>query len=168
MIAIGLGSNLGDSQQHIESAIQALQAHQHINIIQVSGIYLSKPVDGSIQNDFHNAVIALQTSLQPSELLEFCQLIEKHHQRIKHWHWGPRTLDLDILCFNELCLQTQSLTLPHPEIANRDFVLTPLLELDNDLSIPQLGKLNLLPTPPQNIFKKLPKPVLSTKVVEQR
>lgn len=156
MVYISLGSNLGDSHQHILDAITELGNCLKIKLLATSSLYLSKPVDGSKQSDFYNATIQIQTSYSPLELLAKCQAIESLHNRVHLYKWGPRSLDVDILCFDNMIIKTDNLIIPHPEIASRDFVLKPLLEISPDLSLPQLGKLSELTTPPKNVFKIKP------------
>jgi len=152
---LGLGSNLGDSKQHIISAIKELQQLSKLEVLNSSSLYISKPVDNSDQNNFFNSVLKIKTSYSPNELLEQCKLIENSHQRIKLYHWGPRSLDIDIISYGSKSIKTPKLTIPHPEIINRDFVIIPLLELEPTLNLPGLGKISLLPSPPSNIIDKI-------------
>ena len=156
MIAIGIGSNLGNSIETLVATIKDFDSHQKILLKSISSLYISKPVDGSKQNNFYNAVIEIDTALSPIELLAECQKLEQKYDRKYYYRWGPRTLDLDILCFHDEINQTEQLKLPHPELQNRDFVLTPLLEIAPDIKLINLGHLKHLPTPPKNIIEQRP------------
>ena len=106
-------------------------------------MYKSKPLGPKNQPNFINAVIKIKTDYEPIELLNALQDIENKHHRRRIKKWGPRTLDLDILLFNQIEMISERLTIPHPEMINRDFVLIPLFELTNyDFTIPKYGKLN--------------------------
>ena len=149
---LGLGSNIGNSQAQILNAIEDLKQIQKIKVIKISSLYQSSPVDGTDQDNYTNAAICIKTLYSPLELLTTCQLVEKKHDKVYLYHWGPRTLDIDILCYEQLVTSTEKLTLPHPEIANRDFVIEPLLEINPKLKLPHLGLLAELPKPKQNIL----------------
>ncbi len=150
---LALGSNLGDSHQHLLDAIEDLKDDSNIELLNISKLYLSRPVDGSEQNSFYNIVLSIKTYYLPDDLLYKCQQVEKSHHKAHIYRWGPRSLDIDILCFDDLKIESQNLNIPHPEIANRDFVLTPLLEIAPNISLVTLGKISELPAPPSNIFK---------------
>jgi 2-amino-4-hydroxy-6-hydroxymethyldihydropteridine diphosphokinase len=147
---IGLGSNLdssfGNPFQNIQSALLHLKRNTSIKIINVSSCYISKPHGPQNQQDFHNAVAEVECLLQAEYLLSALQEIENLHQRKRNpsEHWGPRTLDLDILTFAKLQTNTKKLTLPHPELVNREFVLLPLMELAPDLLLPDGKKIKSL------------------------
>ncbi len=136
---IGLGSNMESPRQHIISAIQSLGEIQSTRMISSSTLYKSKPVGPQNQNDFINAVVKLDTDLEAIELLDCLQAIENEHGRVRNEHWGPRTLDLDILMFGNKIIQNDRLTVPHPEITNRSFVLVPLAEIESACVIPEKG-----------------------------
>jgi len=125
--AIGLGSNLGDRARHIAQALVELGAHGTVTAI--SGLYETAPIGGPRQGPFLNAVVLLNTSVSPRDLLEECLTIEKNHDRERFERWGPRTLDLDILLFGGRRVKEQGLEIPHPELTKRRFVLEPLLEV---------------------------------------
>jgi 2-amino-4-hydroxy-6-hydroxymethyldihydropteridine diphosphokinase len=134
---LGLGSNEGDRAANLRAALVELPAHG-VEIEAVSSLYETQPV-GEIteQPDFLNAAARVRTGLGPEELLDVCKAIEVEHGRMfaapRH---GPRPLDIDLLLLGELELQSERLTLPHPEITRRRFVLVPLLELDPELTLP--------------------------------
>ena len=136
---IGIGSNLANPVQQVRTAWQELQEIPHTKGIVCSALYCSAPLGPSDQPDYVNAVALLQTQMTALALLEAMQALEHTHQRIRAQHWGPRTLDLDLLLFGEHRLQTPRLTVPHPELAARRFVLQPLAEIAPDLYIPGRG-----------------------------
>lgn len=137
-VYIGLGSNLsndsGDSRQILQQAVDALHSLA-TGTVQVSGLYLSKPMGPQDQPDYFNAVAAFETTLSAPELLAALQQIEQQAGRIRLRRWGERTLDLDILLFGDLSMTTPELTIPHSGILQRNFVVLPLLELDAQLQI---------------------------------
>ncbi len=140
-VYIGLGSNIGQPYIQIKEAMQALNALPSTKIVCDSGYYKSRPMGPKDQPDFVNAVVGLQTSLLPDELLEHCQMIEQQQGRVKKRHWGERTIDLDILLYADVEMKTDKLKIPHPGIAQRDFVYLPLLKLNPEIIIPGAGML---------------------------
>lgn len=137
---IGLGSNIDEPQAQIRAALGHIQAHEQISIQQCSHLYASAPMGPKNQPDYINAVIKITTSLTPIELLDVLQKIEKDHGRNRSGErWGPRTLDLDILLFNNLSMDNDRLTLPHYGMADREFVMVPLFEIEPDM-VMQDGK----------------------------
>ena len=133
---IGLGSNLDDPHQHITQAIDELDQLPHTRLDALSSRYRTAPVGPADQPDFINAVVRLETTLEPLALLDALQAIENHHQRTRTQRWGPRTLDLDILFYADQQIDHARLTLPHPELSRRGFVLVPLLEIEPTLTLP--------------------------------
>ncbi|MBD2124137.1 2-amino-4-hydroxy-6-hydroxymethyldihydropteridine diphosphokinase [Trichocoleus sp. FACHB-262] len=129
--AIALGSNLGDSQQTLESALVALEQTPRITLQARSHWYITAPV-GPPQPDFLNGCALLSTTLTPQTLLATLLEIEQQFGRVRQERWGPRSLDLDLLFFDDLILETDTLTLPHPRMSERAFVLVPLAEIDPD------------------------------------
>ena len=105
-------------------------------LLLASKLYLSKPVGPQDQDNFVNAVALIITELEPLSLLDELQTIEQQHQRVRERHWGPRTLDLDLLLFGEQSIQHPRLTVPHAQLSRRDFVVGPLLELCPELVLP--------------------------------
>ena len=140
---IGLGANLGDAAATIRHAIHALGMSPGIHAIRCSPFYRSDPVDAS-GPVFVNAVAEIQTSLSPVELLDLLQKIELMHGRDRPYRNAPRTLDLDILLFDNESIETQRLTIPHPRMHERAFVLRPLLDLNPDAALPQGSAKDLL------------------------
>jgi 2-amino-4-hydroxy-6-hydroxymethyldihydropteridine diphosphokinase len=139
-VFVGLGSNLGDAPAAVRQAVQALGALDGTQVVAVSGLYRSAPVDAE-GPDFINAVTELQTALEPEALLQALQAIEQAHGRLRPYRHAPRTLDLDLLLYGQRQLQLPALTLPHPRLHERAFVLRPLLELAPALAHPALGPL---------------------------
>jgi len=125
---IGLGANLGDTYHTLRTAIQALNALKEVKVLRVSSLYRSAPVDAS-GPDFLNAVAAVSTTLLPLPLLHALQAIEHAAGRLRPWRNAPRTLDLDLLLYSDEQIHSQELTLPHPRMNERAFVLLPLAEL---------------------------------------
>jgi 2-amino-4-hydroxy-6-hydroxymethyldihydropteridine diphosphokinase len=138
---VALGSNLGDSQKQLLDAVKALAALPHTQLLARSHCYRTPPWGVRDQPDFLNAVVALETPLPPHELLDALLDIERAAGRErKGERWGPRTLDLDLLHVAGKTVNDERLTLPHPHIAERAFVLLPLNELAPDLEIPGQGR----------------------------
>jgi 2-amino-4-hydroxy-6-hydroxymethyldihydropteridine diphosphokinase len=132
-----LGSNVGDRKAHLRAAVAALRGHG-VQVEAISSLYETEPVGEIVdQPDFLNAVVRIRTGLEPEELLDLCKAIEVEQGRMlggqRH---GPRPLDLDLLLLGGLELETDRLTLPHPQAASRRFVLEPLLELEPGLELP--------------------------------
>ena len=127
---IGLGSNLGDRVVNLEGAIVALSKTPGVAVLKVSSFHETEPVGGPAgQGMFLNAAAALETTLDPNSLLHVLQEIEGRFGRVRTVHWGERTLDLDLLLFDDRIIQTSEIEIPHPRINTRRFVLEPLLEV---------------------------------------
>jgi len=141
---IGLGSNLGDKKTTIETAICELDEHPQCAVQAVSSGYRSNAVGPGIQPDYLNAILRLRTTLEATELMRTLFDIEKAHGRQRGLRWAPRTLDLDLLLFDDLQTRSVSLTLPHPRMHQRGFVLVPLLEIDPTLNMPHYGPVRKL------------------------
>lgn len=139
---IGLGSNLDSPKQHIISALSALDALPYTSLKKRSSLYKSKPVGPQDQNDYINAVAELETGLLPLALLDRLQAIERRHGRARGRRWGPRTLDLDLLLYGAETINHQRLTVPHPELLKRAFVLAPLAEIRADRTLPGRGMIS--------------------------
>lgn len=137
---IGLGSNLGDSAAHVESALVEINALPQIRLLRRSKLYASAPMGPQDQADFCNAVAQVESDLSAQELLDNLLALEQTHQRVRTRHWGPRSLDLDLLLYGEITLDSSKLQLPHPRMHERAFVLVPLAELAPDLVIPGQGQ----------------------------
>lgn len=142
---IGLGSNLGDSIANLRLACVALQALPRSNWVKCSRFFRSKPLGPVAQADFVNAVAEVYTQLSPEQLLTALQQIEQQHGRDRSGpRWGPRSLDLDLLLYGDVEIEKPSLRVPHPGIAERNFVVYPLAELVDDLYVPGVGWLHEL------------------------
>lgn len=134
---VALGSNLGDSLAYLNSAIEAFHSSSLINQFEVSPFYKSKPHGPQDQPDYVNAVARFATMYQSENLLDFLQSIENDNQRVREGavRWGARTLDLDLLFYGDATINTKRLTVPHPRICERAFVLLPLRDLQADLGV---------------------------------
>jgi len=142
---VALGSNLGDSNQHLLDAITALAVLPRTVLVARSRIYRTPPWGKLDQPDFLNAVVMLETALEPHDLLDALLNIERAAGRERNGErWGPRTLDLDLLHVDGKTVNSERLTLPHPHIADRAFVLLPLHDVAPDLDIPGQGKVTEL------------------------
>jgi 2-amino-4-hydroxy-6-hydroxymethyldihydropteridine diphosphokinase len=133
---LGIGSNLGDRLGNLQAAVDALNAEVGIAVASSSRVWETDPVGGPAQPDFLNAVLRVRTALEPLAFLEASQRVEAALGRVRDVPWGPRTLDIDIELIGALVLDEPSLTIPHPRMARRAFVVLPLLELDADLRLP--------------------------------
>ncbi len=137
---IALGSNIGDSKGYLDFAVEELKKTPGCRVGKVADYIVTKPYGGVEQDDFLNSVLELDTLLAPEELLEELHLIEKEAGRERLIHWGPRTLDLDILLYDDIILDTPDLHIPHIEMHLRDFVLEPLSQIAPYLRHPVLNK----------------------------
>jgi 2-amino-4-hydroxy-6-hydroxymethyldihydropteridine diphosphokinase len=134
---LGLGSNLGDGPANIRAALDAL-AQDGVDIVRMSSLYQTSPVGPQDQPDFTNAAAHIRTTRAPEDLLALCKDIEHGLGRTAQTvRWGPRAMDIDILLFDRLALQTPCLVIPHPEMGDRLFVLLPLLEIAPDFLLPE-------------------------------
>lgn len=134
-VFIGLGSNLEDPMLHVTSATQQLDSSADITLVQVSPWYQSKAIGPGEQQDYINGVAELSTTLTAQALLERLQEIENAHGRVRIERWGARTLDLDVLWFNNEQIETDSLSVPHPRLSERNFVLFPFADLAPELKL---------------------------------
>ena len=141
---VGLGSNLENPRQQVTDALRELKEIPNTNLVEQSKLYRSDPVGPPGQPDYINAVACLETSLEPEKLLDQLQAIEQAHDRVRIQHWGPRTLDLDLLLFGHLVINTDRLTVPHAFMNERSFVLYPLAEIAPELHLPNGADLKQL------------------------
>jgi len=142
---VGLGSNLNGPEDQVVQAMEELDGLPGTRCVARSRLYRSAPMGPAGQPDYINAVAKLETELDPQALLSALQGIEKAHGRTRSGErWGPRTLDLDILLYDDQCVDHPDLRIPHPGIAERAFVLYPLHELAKDMEIPGHGALSEL------------------------
>lgn len=129
---LSLGANIGEPQKALAYAVNALRNHPHINLTGISPVAYTQPVGGVEQPKFYNQTITLITDLSAVELLEFGQELEHDQHRVREQRWGPRTLDIDVIDYNNLRSDHPALTLPHPRAHERGFVLVPWAWIDPD------------------------------------
>lgn len=139
-VYIGLGSNMGKKKGYIEEVLTKFQKDDDFRNLSPSALIDTKPYGNVDQDDFVNGVLEAETLLEPFELLERLQKYENEAHRERKEHWGPRTLDLDILFYDDLILDSKDLMIPHPDLFNREFVLKPLCEIAPYLRHPLLHK----------------------------
>ena len=135
-VYLGLGANLNNPLAQLKFAIEQLAQHEQIAVTACSSFYASKPMGPQDQPDYVNAVVALTTSLAPESLLDVAQRIEDASGRVRLRRWGERTLDLDVLLYDALRIDTLRLTVPHPGLQQREFVVLPLAEIAPQLILP--------------------------------
>lgn len=158
-IYLGIGSNLTDRFLHLQDAINTLGRLPETSVTGVSGIYLTEPVGVTDQERFYNGVVQLESALPPKTLRSHCKEIERHLGRPERYRrWGPRVIDLDILLYDDLVMQSNLLCIPHKELANRMFVLIPLLDLaDPDHPVLRRPISSLLETcPDRSVLIRIP------------
>ncbi|GAK13923.1 2-amino-4-hydroxy-6-hydroxymethyldihydropteridine diphosphokinase [Geomicrobium sp. JCM 19039] len=136
---IALGSNIEPRADYLNRALSEINQHEHVQMKQVSSIYETEPVGYTEQSEFLNMVISVNTSLRPEELLLFLQKVEQHLHRVREIRNGPRTIDLDILLFNDENIELEQLCIPHPRMQDRAFVLAPMQEIAPFVQIPTLN-----------------------------
>ncbi|WP_133135120.1 2-amino-4-hydroxy-6-hydroxymethyldihydropteridine diphosphokinase [Legionella rowbothamii] len=155
---LGLGSNQKSPERQLRRAIQAIRALSSTSLTKVSSFHWTKAWGLQGQQDFCNAVVEIRTTLAPLQLLKACQYLEKRQGRVRKKRWGPRVIDIDILTYGNKTIHINNLTIPHPYIASRDFVLQPLSEV---------GGINLI----NKLLKKQPTsattPFFLTERIEQ-
>lgn len=135
-VYLGLGSNMGDRHKELDFALTSLKNHPAITLIRAAAILETEPVGYLEQDKFLNTVAEIETGLEPHALLAVLQQIEQDAGRVRTIRWGPRTLDIDILLYDNLVLDDPQLTIPHPRMREREFVLLPLAELAPELPVP--------------------------------
>jgi 2-amino-4-hydroxy-6-hydroxymethyldihydropteridine diphosphokinase len=133
---LGLGSNLGDRHAALQRAADLLAGEPGVTLTRSSRVWETDPVGGPPQPDFLNAVVRAETDLEPAGLLAACQRVEAALGRFRAERWGPRTIDVDLLIYGARTIDTPDLTVPHPRMVERAFVLMPLLEVDPDPPMP--------------------------------
>ena len=140
-VFVGIGTNLGDRQANIDRALELLKENEDIEIMAVSKIIETEPVDGPPQGSFLNGILKIKTDLLPLELLSQLKMVERRLGRVKKEQNGPRTMDLDILFYDDVVIvDGKSLQIPHPRMHERSFVLEPLSEIAPDFIHPRLKK----------------------------
>jgi 2-amino-4-hydroxy-6-hydroxymethyldihydropteridine diphosphokinase len=157
-VYLGLGANLNAPKQQLDNAVIALKNLPNSAFICVSHYYASKPMGPQDQPDYINAVVHIKTHLQPEQLLDLTQEIELSHGRVrKEERWGARTLDIDILLFDDKMINTTRLTVPHYGLCEREFVIYPLLEIAPELILPSGQALKVIAQDlPLNDLQQLP------------
>lgn len=130
---LSLGSNMGNRFEMLRQAVAQLVEHPAITVTRISSLYETDPVGYTDQEPFLNMVVQLETELTAVALLDVCQAVEQNLNRKRLVRWGPRTIDLDILLYNQERIETDRLTVPHPRMDERAFVLIPLLEINPGL-----------------------------------
>jgi 2-amino-4-hydroxy-6-hydroxymethyldihydropteridine diphosphokinase len=133
---LGLGSNLGDRLANLQAAVDLLDRRPGVRVLRSSRVYETDPVGGPPQPEYLNAVVETETSLEPRELLTACLDVEHELGRVRAEGWGPRTIDVDVLTFDERTIDEPDLVVPHPRMHERAFVLVPLTELTADPMLP--------------------------------
>lgn len=136
VVYIALGSNLNEPAEQLNTAVKAIAALPYTSVEKVSSYYGSKPMGPQDQPDYVNAVLQIQTELSPPALLDELQRIENEQGRVRLRRWGERTLDLDILLYDNLKMQSERLTIPHYDMQNREFVIVPLAEIAPERILP--------------------------------
>jgi dihydroneopterin aldolase/2-amino-4-hydroxy-6-hydroxymethyldihydropteridine diphosphokinase len=126
---VALGSNMGDKLMYLENAVKAIENDVNCRLLKISDIIVTEPIGPVEQDDFLNGCMMIDTLYTPQELLRFLQRLEQEANRVREIHWGPRTLDLDILLYDDLVTTDDELTIPHPEMHKRAFVLEPLKQI---------------------------------------
>jgi 2-amino-4-hydroxy-6-hydroxymethyldihydropteridine diphosphokinase len=131
---LALGANMSDPARQIEQAIEAIADHPQIALLKQSTVIVTPPWGKTDQAEFHNAAVLIETTLEPLELLDFCLATEAEIGRVRLEKWGPRAIDIDVIAYDDLVLETERLTLPHPYAHERDFVLDPVREIAPDIA----------------------------------
>lgn len=139
-VYVAFGSNMGEKETYIQNAVKEFEDSIYFRNIKMSDLFYSRPYGGVEQEDFVNGILEMETMLEPFELLEILHEVEKKAGRIRIQHWGPRTLDLDIIFYDDLVLDDEELQIPHKDMMNRDFVLIPLAQLAGYKRHPLLKK----------------------------
>lgn len=140
IVYVALGSNMGDKEKYIQDAVEGLKQLKDTEVVQVSKLITTKPYGGVEQDSFLNGVAEIKTLLTPRELLDGLHELEAAAGRVRTIHWGPRTLDLDIIFYDKLVYEDEALIIPHVDMEHRDFVLRPMAELNPNFRHPVLQK----------------------------
>lgn len=134
---LGLGSNVGERLEQLESAIKILDNVEGVQVSQISSVYETEPVGYVNQPNFLNLCVEVKTELTPQQLLQQCFYTEQQLHRVRDIRWGPRTLDVDILLYEDEIIEEENLIVPHPRMRERAFVLTPLSDIAADVVEPR-------------------------------
>lgn len=149
---LGLGSNLGDRLSNLQHAVELLAAQGGVRVVRSSRVYGSDPAGGPSQPEYLNAAIEVETDRSPRGLLEACRAVEDALGRVRTERWGPRTIDVDVLTFDDRTIDEPDFTIPHPRMHERAFVLVPLAELEADPPLPGGRCLSTLRTGPDAVL----------------
>ena len=139
-VYLSIGSNMGDREKFLNDGIEYIKTDEGVRVISVSDFIETKPYGMTEQDDFLNGAVKIETLLTPHELLDLLHEAEEAAGRVRDVHWGPRTLDMDILLYDSIILNDDDLVIPHPDMENRDFVLAPLNEIAPNAYHPVLRK----------------------------
>lgn len=139
-VYVALGSNMGDKEQYLSDAVDVIAKNALCRVLKVADYIRTTPYGVEEQAEFLNSAMCIETLMEPEELLDFLQSIELEANRVRELRWGPRTLDLDILFYDDQVIRSKRLTVPHADMKNRDFVLAPLVQLNPWLVHPVTGK----------------------------
>ena len=139
-VYLSLGSNIGDKKEHLDNAVKMLESNKGIKVCEVSDYLVTTPVGYLEQDNFLNSAVHIKTIYSPITLLDITQEIENAEMRVREIHWGPRTLDIDIILYEDYIINTERLIIPHPESELREFVLKPLSSIAPRLVHPILNK----------------------------
>jgi dihydroneopterin aldolase / 2-amino-4-hydroxy-6-hydroxymethyldihydropteridine diphosphokinase len=150
-VVLALGANLGDRRAALQTAVDALAGYEGVRVVAASSIVETAPVGGPEQPDYLNAVVLADTVLAPLDLLAVCQQIENDLGRRRVERWGPRTLDIDLIAYQDVVASSSQLEVPHPRAAERAFVLAPWLELDPGATLPGVDG---APRPVKRLLRK--------------
>ncbi len=143
-IVLALGSNLGDSLELLQGAVDALADTPGLRLVAVSPVYETDPVGGPDQPEYLNAVVVAEGRHSPRTLLERALAVENAFDRVREVRWGPRTLDVDVVAVGDLVVDDEDLRVPHPRAAERAFVLVPWLDVDAAAELPGAGPVTAL------------------------
>lgn len=134
-VYLGIGGNIGNKRENINQCIDLLNRHEEIKVNKISSYYETEPVGYTDQDWFLNVVVEIETSIEPYDLLKYCNQIEEQLKRKRVIRWGPRTIDVDILLYEDFTSTDEKLTVPHPRMTQRAFVMIPLYEIAKDIKI---------------------------------
>lgn len=132
---LGLGTNLGDRMEYLRKGVAGLHAAGGVRVVRLSSVYETEPVGVVDQPRYLNLVAEVHTKLDPHGLLKACQAVEAENGRVRSIRWGPRTLDIDLLLYDDLEMETPDLVIPHPRMVERVFVLRPLVEINGEIEV---------------------------------
>ena len=155
-VYVGVGSNMGDRLENLRAAVGDLARSPDVRVVRSSSVYETAPVGGPEQGDFLNAVVEISTELEPHALLEALQRIESELGRVRAERFGPRTIDLDLLLYDDEEIDDPHLTVPHPRMRERAFVVVPLTELGAGDALPHGGRLEPVTDASQTVRRFAP------------